>query len=218
MRRAAKILKVHQVTVARKLRFMAEQERVRHGKFLREFSKSALISNIHFDDMETFEHTKCKPVSIPIIVEPESRKILGLSVASMPAKGLLVRISVKRYGPRRDDRAQAWNELLNSLKPYIHEKAHFSSDENPHYPPHIRRNYPSASHSTFKGRRGCVVGQGELKRGGFDPLFPLNHSCAMIRANLNRMFRRTWCTTKKISSLADHLAIYIGYHNRLLTA
>ncbi len=37
-----------------------------------------------------------------------------------------------------------------------------------------------SSHQRFKGRRGCIVGQGELKVGGFDPLFSLNHTYAMI--------------------------------------
>jgi hypothetical protein len=29
----------------------------------------------------------------------------------------------------------------------------------------------------------------------------------MLRANLNRLFRRTWCTTKKPEGLIDHLSI-----------
>ena len=219
MRRAAKILHVHPVTVTRKLRFLADQERKLHREFLeRVFGQDARCESIQFDDMETFEHSKCKPLSIPVVVQPETRKILGLGVARMPAKGKLSRIALKKYGPRFDERARVWNELLNSLKPFIDEKAHFRSDQNPHYPSHLKKYFPNSEHETYKGRRGCVVGQGELKRGGFDPLFSLNHTCAMIRANLNRLFRRTWCTTKKAQSLADHLALYIGYHNRILTA
>jgi hypothetical protein len=86
------------------------------------------------------------------------------------------------------------------------------SDENPHYPPLIRGIFPRGEHLRYKGRRGCVVGQGELKRGGFDPLFSLNHTAAMFRANVNRLFRRTWCTTKKRESLAAHLALYAIHH------
>jgi len=39
-----------------------------------------------------------------------------------------------------------------------------------------------ATHRTVKGRRGSIAGQGELKKIGFDPLFSLNHTCAMLRA------------------------------------
>jgi len=55
--------------------------------------------------------------------------------------------------------------------------------------------------STTKGRRECVVGQGELKGGGFDPLFSLNHTCAMIRAHVSRLFRRTWNTQSESTGL-----------------
>ena len=50
----------------------------------------------------------------------------------------------------------------------------------------------------------------------FDPLFSLNHTCAMLRANVNRLIRRTWCTTKKLQPLIDHLEIYTKYHNQIL--
>ena len=33
---------------------------------------------------------------------------------------------------------------------------------------------------------------------------------------MNRLFRRTWCTTKLPSRLADHLAIYAVFHNKML--
>ena len=39
----------------------------------------------------------------------------------------------------------------------------------------------------FKGAKGAVVGQGELKKLKRDPLFMINHTCAMLRANINRL-------------------------------
>ena len=56
-----------------------------------------------------------------------------------------------------------------------------------------------------------------FKKVKFDPLFSLNHTFAMLRANVNRLFRKTWCTTKKPQRLADHLALYALYHNEVLT-
>jgi hypothetical protein len=60
------------------------------------------------------------------------------------------------------------------------------------------------------------VGQGELKRGGFDLLFALNHSCAMVRDNLKRLSRRTWCTTKRPDRLQCLLNLYICAHNAMI--
>jgi hypothetical protein len=39
----------------------------------------------------------------------------------------------------------------------------------------------------------------------------------MFRANVNRLFRRTWCMTKNREALADHLAMYVAFHNLKLT-
>ncbi len=45
----------------------------------------------------------------------------------------------------------------------------------------------------------------------------LNHTCAMLRANINRLIRRSWSTTKNAENLAHHLTIYVNYHNECLT-
>jgi hypothetical protein len=135
----------------------------------------------------------------------------------MPAKGLLSRVALRKYGPRADLRSQGWNALFQSLKPVVTPTALWFSDENPHYPGHLKRHHPLATHRTTPGGRGCIAGQGELKKLVFDPLFSLNHSCAMLRANLNRLFRRTWCTSKTKQGLIDHLSLYVRFHNEVLT-
>ena len=38
----------------------------------------------------------------------------------------------------------------------------------------------------------------------------------MMRANINRLFRKTWCTTKKPERLIDHIELYVQYHNEVL--
>ncbi len=214
-RRAAKILRVNPKTVARKLPILAAQARREHEKFLRRLLEQRL-SEIQFDDLETSEHSKCKPLSVALAVEPKTRTLLTFQVSQMPPKGLLAAPARRKYGPRRDRRARGWNRLMRDLKPYVRDDAVWLSDQNPHYGAILRRHYPEATHKTAKGRRGCVAGQGELKKIGFDPLFSLNHTCAMLRANLNRLFRRTWCTTKKRERLRDHLDLYVSFHNRVL--
>lgn len=166
--------------------------------------------------METFEHTKCKPVSIALAVDAENRKILGVEVASMPAKGLLAKTSRKKYGLRKDDRRKALGHVLQQIGKVISKDGVISSDCCPRYPRLIKKHLPLVIHITFEGKRGCIVGQGELKATGRDPLFALNHTAAMIRDDLKRLSRRTWCTTKKLTYLSDLLIIYTHYRNEKL--
>ena len=213
-RRTALDMSINRKTVVRKFLFL--------GGAAREalyFANSLKIkaSHVQFDDMETFEHTKCKPLSITLAVEHKTRRILGFQVSQMPAKGKIAKISRQKYGPREDHRPMARNQLFSEIKNLMADTGLIESDMNPHYPESVKRHFPNHVHKTYKGRRGCVVGQGELKRGVFDPLFSLNHTCAMLRANINRLFRRTWCTTKKADRLGLHIALYALNHNlRLL--
>ena len=131
----------------------------------------------------------------------------------MPAKGLLARRAIKKYGSRKDGRAMGREKLFSKIKNFIEEKSLIKSDQNPHYLSDVKRHFPEAIYEQHKGQRGSIVGQGELKKVRFDPLFSLNHTCAMLRANVNRLFRKTWCTTKKAENLRRHLFIYATYHN-----
>jgi transposase-like protein len=213
-RRIARTLKISRTTVARKIKLLAQQARIKQEKYLKKREK---ITQFQFDDLETFEHSKCKPLSVTMAVEARTRKIIDFRVSSMPAKGHLVKIALKKYGPREDQRAKNREELFAQLCQYATPEAEIWSDQSPHYPETVKRWFPKAVHKTTKGRRGCVVGQGELKSGGFDPLFSLNHTFASLRDNLKRLSRRTWCTTKKIEGLKSQIDIYVAYHNFVLT-
>ena len=108
--------------------------------------------------------------------------------------------------------------LFKQLTPLLNPKITIKSDQCVFYKPIVNHYFPEANYLQFKGRKGGVAGQGELKKGWRDPLFKINHTFAMLRANINRLIRKTWCTTKKISRLIDHLTIYMWVHNSKLTA
>jgi hypothetical protein len=164
--------------------------------------------------MESFEHTKCKPISIPLIVHAPTRLILAVDACSMPAKGPLAERSRRQYGRRPNHRMKSLRKVLQEVQPFIHPEARWKSDSHPYYPTLIREAFPKATHEQVESRRSSLGGQGELKKGGFDPIFSLNHTAAMFRANLCRLIRRTWCTTKKLDRLRDHLALYTVWHNQ----
>jgi len=218
-RRTALILKISRKTVDRKIRFLGPHARGGLTRLLKEQVKArGKFSEIQLDEMESFEHTKCKPVSIPLVVDARSRLILGVDACSMPAHGPLAEISRRKYGPRANDRIPTLLKVLKTLTPLVKANVEIRSDSHPYYPSVIRRRLPGATHLREQSRRSSLGGQGELKKIGKDPIFALNHTAAMFRANVCRLIRRTWCTTKRLDRLKDHLALYALWHNERILA
>ena len=89
-------------------------------------------------------------------------------------------------------------------------------DEHPRYRDELKAALRDVSVIQYHSVRGSLTGQGELKRTGWDPLFTINHTLAMLRDNIKRLTRRTWCTTKLQSALMDVIAIYVHFHNTRL--
>ena len=215
-RAIARLLRVTPATIARRVE--------RFGAFAARHHAAVIAANprtiriAEFDEMETFQHSKLKPVSIVLAVEANSRIVLGVRAEMMPAKGKTAAVAYRRYGYRPDRRPRALATVLRNVAHVAVPDVIIKSDMCPRYPRAIAKHVPGARHSTFRSRRASVVGQGEMKEGGFDPLFSINHSNAMYRDNLKRLARRTWCTTKRIDRLQCLLNIYACAHNDLIAS
>lgn len=212
LRRTAINLGLNRKTVVRKFHFLALE--AHYQLQVRNFLKPK-AKVIEFDDLETFEHTKCKPLSVTLAVETKTRRILGFEVSKMPARGNLVG-RAEKYGRRVDERRQGRHRLFHKIVDLVEEGADIKSDRNPHYPNDVKTFFRNSRHIRYWGARGAKTGQGELKKLKFDPLFSLNHTCAKMRADINRLIRKTWCTTKDPDRLYDHIAIFANYHNECL--
>ncbi|MCB1073846.1 MAG: hypothetical protein KDK96_12225 [Chlamydiia bacterium] len=215
MNRCAKLLRINPKTVARKLDFLAKKCQRDNHKFRKKKTQDQ-VTHLQFDDLITIEHTKLKPLSVTLAIDANNRKILGFRVSVIPAFGHLAELSRKKYGRRKNEHKKKLVELFKEITPLVCSNALVQSDQHTFYSPVVRRFLPHAEHRQHKGGRGCVAGQGELKKLHFDPLFMLNHSCAMLRANINRLVRKTWCTTKSVERLRMHLELYMCYHNHYL--
>lgn len=209
-RRCALVLNLTRNTVVRKFKFLAKVARMQQRQLLKNITN---ISMIQIDDLITSEHTKCKPLSVSVAIERDSRLILGAVVSSMPAFGHLAAISRKKYGERMDERKAGLDTLFQTIEKTLDREVKVISDDHRFYPEIIARYRPEANHQTHLSSRASLAGQGELKKLRRDPLFMINHTLAMMRANMNRLIRKTWCTTKKASFLQDHLDLYLHFHN-----
>jgi hypothetical protein len=72
-RRAARLLGTTQKTIARKLVRLAAFAQLHHDRDMRQ--RLASVEVTVFDEMETFEHSKCKPLSLAVAVEEGSRRL-----------------------------------------------------------------------------------------------------------------------------------------------
>ena len=214
IRRIAKNLQVDKKTIERKVVYLAKKCEKKNERFQRGLRKSR-VQKLQIDDLITCEHTKMKPLSISLAVDRERRYLLAAEVSQIPAFGLLAKKSVKKYGYRKSTHHLAMKNLGQKLQAIVSPTALIESDQHQAYPVFVKKYFSAATHKTYHGGRGCVVGQGELKKLNHDPLFTVNHTCAMLRENINRLKRRTWSTTKDPVKLKQHLEIFMYYYNTI---
>ena len=212
-RRSAKLCRINRLTVSRKLIYLAEKSRRENQEFLKKLEQSK-VQHLQFDDLITYEHTKLKPLSVSVAVDATRRYILGFEIAMIPSFGHLARISKHKYGKRKNEHREKLNDLFSKISSVVDPFAIIKSDEHKEYKPIIEIFFPQSTFMQYKGEKATIAGLGELKKNGRDPLFWINHTLAMFRANINRLFRRTWCSTKSIKSFSDHLEIFICFYNQ----
>ncbi len=206
----AELVGVNVKTIAARLIWQAQLSREKNKHYLKAYLREhGPIKQVQFDDLITFEHTKCKPLTVPLAVIDGKRVPLGFGVASIPAFGHLAQISRNKYGKREDHSYQARIDLFEQLREYLPPGVSFKTDGHNHYRQLVKDYFPEGEHHVYKSVRGSIVGQGELKKTRHDELFSINHTFATIRAKVNRLNRRTWCTTKRPDRLADHIDIFI---------
>ena len=209
-RETAYISRVNRKTVARRVIFWGIKARKLAEELNRLYPRAR---EIEFDDMESFIHTKYKPVAITLMTESKSRRILGVEVSRIPPKSGLKARAEKKYGPRPNEKRQGRERLFARVCELVDPCARIRSDSDPHYRSSVRKFFPRASYEQVISRRAAVTGQGELKVGGFDPLFSLNHTAAMYRDHVKTLARRTWTTAKRMDRFKDLLDMYLWAHN-----
>ena len=173
------------------------------------------VTYLQFDDLITKEKTKMKPLSITVAVDANSREILQANVSQIPASGHLAQKSQEKYGKRKSMHNKALEKTFEKLKDIVHPFSKIKSDEHSYYGQYVRRYFPYAKYEQFKSERGCIAGQGELKKVKFDPIFTINHTMAMMRAGISTLVRKTWAVTQDPKRLQGHLEIYMYYYNHI---
>ena len=212
-RRAARIVGVNKVTVARKFDYLAKKASLKNERFRQKLAKNQ-VTHFQFDDLITKEKTKLKPLSVSVVVDAKRRFILGANVSQIAAFGHLAEVSKKKYGQRKSNHMEVLDKTFNQISGIVCPLSTIQSDEHKNYQPVINKYFPQAEYKQYKSERGCVAGQGELKKTRYDHIFAINHTLAMMRDSIGTLVRRTWCMTQDPKRLQGHIEIFIYYYNR----
>jgi hypothetical protein len=207
----ALVLGINRKTVVRKFLFMARLARRAHRQH--GAAENPKVPFAQFDEMESFEHTRLKPLSIALAVQAETGTILHARVATMPCKGPMATIALRKYGWRQDTRPRARRQTLLALKIRAAESLTLLTDCHPAYPRLIKNLLPRATHIPVKRTAAIPRIRTTDRKNPNDPLFTLNYTAAKLRHDLSRLARKVWVTTKKKERLQAHLDLYIAWNN-----
>ncbi len=200
-------------TVMRRFHILNEMAKTRHPRHLNHVFQGKQAPEVYMDELVTFLGTKLKGISVSTVVTQE-RLILGFEVVTCPPHEVYLERSIKKFGVTPDLRPQGITQCLDKGRKWIFEGAKVHTDKCIYYPESIAKTFPKATHVSTLSRKARAHGLGELKGGGFDPLFQINHVFALFRARLARLARKTWCTTKSQINLEKHIRIFAEAHNR----
>jgi transposase-like protein len=216
MRQSSRMLKCRRKTVAHRLALLGEHCRRFHEAALERARKSGGIGGaFQLDELETFEHSRrLKPVTVPFLIERSSYFVVHAATAPLPARGgLSPRWRKKKemleavLGRRRSGSVAAVRECferLDALHPRAQSVA-VSTDRKKSYCPTLRR--------VFGARMQHAQHSSTAVRNYKNPLFPINHTFAMLRDGVSRLVRRNWGAAKLRERLERHLWIWIAYRN-----
>jgi hypothetical protein len=207
----AKVMGVTRRTIVRKFLFMAWQARLEHNRVVT--SGELKTSWVQFDEMETFEHTRLKPLSIALAVRGKNGQILDAQVAEMNCKGHLASISQYKYGFRKDNRDIAREDVLTTVNACSREKILIITDKKTDYPAAVAKWVPNAEIQQVKRVERLSTKVTVDRKNENDAMFTLNYTASKIRHDMSRMMRKVWVTTKKADRLQAHLDLYIAYNN-----
>ncbi len=215
-RQAARNVLCTRKTVVHRLSLLAAHSRAFHDQVLaRAKTRGGLPGCFQIDELETFETSRLLcPVTMPVLIELKSYFVVDLVVAPLPARGKRRRKGTGaqakvelREDKRRSGSRAAVRSCFQVLAQACCEEGviHVSSDWKSSYGTVLKEVMPGAYHHARHSSK--------TRRDRFNPLFPINHTLAMLRDGLSRLVRRSWGVSKQREWLERHAWVWIAYRN-----
>ncbi|MEM8713509.1 MAG: hypothetical protein AAGG01_21400, partial [Planctomycetota bacterium] len=177
---------------------------------------SAEPLEIHFDEFETYETRRnTRPLSIAVAIESHTRFLIAASAAPIRPRGKMtaarkaaIEAEDQRFGPRKDRSRLSCRWAFRAarrLRPKCTSVV-LRSDEKSSYPGLLRRAFRGVSIAHLRTK--SVAPRNEA-----NPLFPINHTEALLRDLVGRLRRESWLVSKQRTFLNLHLSLYAAWRN-----
>ena len=215
-RQAARILGVNRKTVERRYHRLARVAEEYHwGCLDSKLTDGGLRGIFQLDELETFEtDRRLKPVTVAVQIERKSYFMISAYAGTLAARGGLTESYRKKksvleavHGKRRSQSRMVVRASFETLRKYgCSAKLQMETDRKGIYPQELTRVF---------GESGFVqrTTHSKARRDYRNPLFPINHTLAMMRDGLSCLVRRSWGAAKEIRGLQAHCWIWVAWRN-----
>lgn len=238
LRDLSKNLEITRKTVMRKLDLISNELEEKFRDF-ETYNFNSHYENNHqlrpiivFDEMETYEHTKLKPLSLTIAYDVVNKKIIDIQVATFFPKGrfiselqrkphLRIKYELAKRN-REDNRTAKTRSVLENVKKYISCNSHqplFITDGRASYRSQLREVFQDSpfEHEVISSKELVEnyiktnkygFGQKNIRlKASFDAL------CTTMRAKISRLRRDSFIHTKKVANLQKTLFLFMNHWN-----
>lgn len=216
MRHSARLHGLSRKTVSHRLERIGRHcEKLHRHHLAHAAVKGGLSGVFQLDELETFEtDRRLQPVTVPVLIERSSYFVLHTAVASLPARGGLV----PRDRKRKEEREERFGKRRSGSSRVVRESFEVLREAAASRPPLLiqtdrKKTYQSLLTRVFGDRAQHHRISSKAKRSYTNPLFPINHTLAMMRDALSRLVRRNWANSKKRSRLRPHLWVWVVWRN-----
>ena len=196
LRGLARTMNASYPTIVKYFRENAELAREANKKRL---GKGLVTSYVQFDQLETYEHSKKKPVGIQISIRPKTNEIISAKVGYIPVRALSIS---KEYSKNWNVKARKSKHTLAMIletKKALNKNGATITCDKERSQVNLLKDF---CHEDF-----ITLAPSSAENKKIDRIF------RRIRNDVSRLNRRTICTTKDITQLQNHLDLYTEYHN-----
>ena len=197
LRAISRYLKINVKTV---MKYFLENANMSKVNNLRRLDQGQIVTAyVQFDELETFEHTKRKPLGVECSIRVKTGEIISAKVCTIPVKALAVSSMYIKYWNKNINRQQVLTDMLIETKKAMNKENFTIACDNAKQPVKIVK-------TLFDNHKVQVFNSHSTNK-------KIDSTFLKMRQDISRLRRRTLATTKKRENLQKHLDLYTDYHN-----